>query len=211
MATPAAKEPHRRGPASPAVVVVGESAVTACAAELAVRVRAARGRLIAVDGPSGSGKTTMGRALAGELDAALIHMDDLYPGWDGLRGGVERLVEWILRPLDGGETARWRRYDWTLGAYAEWHELPPTETLVVEGVGTGAVAAGPYTSFLVWVEASLAVRRTRALGRDGETYRPHWERWARQEGAFFAADRVRDRADMIIVTEDEPGRSAAGP
>ncbi|WP_344950724.1 (d)CMP kinase [Sphaerisporangium flaviroseum] len=157
-------------------------------------------RVIAVDGPSGSGKTTMGRALAGELDAALIHMDDLYPGWDGLRDGVDRLVEWILRPLAGGEAARWRRYDWTLGAYAEWREVPPSKVVVVEGVGTGAVAARPYTSFLVWMEAPVSVRRARALSRDGETYRPHWERWARQEQAYFAADRVRDRADAIIDT-----------
>lgn len=156
--------------------------------------------MIAVDGPSGSGKTTLAGALAAELDAPLIHMDDLYPGWDGLRDGVERLVEWILRPLSGGRAARWRRYDWTSEAYAEWHELPPAGVVIVEGVGAGAVAAAPYTTFLVWTEAPLAVRRARALSRDGETYGPHWERWARQEEEFFSGDRVRDRADMIVDT-----------
>ncbi|MEU8265706.1 hypothetical protein AB0B89_00960 [Sphaerisporangium sp. NPDC049002] len=171
--------------------------------ELAVRLRAARAGVVAVDGPSGSGKTTLGTALAGELGAALVHMDDLYPGWDGLRDGVDRLVEWVLRPLSEGRPARWRRYDWALGAYAEWRETAPTEVVVVEGVGTGALAAAPYVSFLVWTEAPLAVRKARALRRDGEAYRPHWERWARQERAYFAADGVRARADAVVGTAPE--------
>lgn len=174
--------------------------VSAWAVGVAERVRDLRAGVVAVDGPSGAGKTTLGGALAGELDAPLIHMDDLYPGWDGLRGGSERLVEWILHPLTAGGTPRWRRYDWTLGRYAEWHELPRTDVVVVEGVGSGAAAAAPYTSFLVWAEAPLAVRRERALRRDGETYLPHWERWARQEEEYFAADRVRERADVVIDT-----------
>ncbi|GGK68589.1 adenylate kinase [Sphaerisporangium melleum] len=157
--------------------------------------------VIAVDGPSGSGKTTLGRAIAAETAACLVHMDDLYPGWEGLLGGVERLLEWILRPRAEGRPARWRRYDWTLEAYAEqWHEVPASAPLVVEGAGAGAAAAGPYLSSLVWLEAPPDVRRTRALGRDGEMYRPHWERWARQERAYFAADRVRERADLVIDT-----------
>lgn len=181
-----------------------------CVAELAVRLRAARARVIAVDGPSGSGKTTLGGALAGELEAPLVHMDDLYPGWDGLRDGAGRLVEWILRPLAEGRPARWRRYDWTLGAYAGWRELPPADVVIVEGVGSGALAAAPYTSFLVWTEAPLAVRRARALSRDGEIYRPHWERWARQERAYFATDGVRARADAVIDTGPEAGSERTG-
>ncbi|MFC7385973.1 nucleoside/nucleotide kinase family protein [Sphaerisporangium rhizosphaerae] len=166
-----------------------------------------RGRpagVIAVDGPSGSGKTTLGGALAGELGATLVHMDDLYPGWDGLLGGADRLVRWILRPRAEGRPARWRRYDWTRGAYAEWHEVPSPSPLVVEGAGAGSVAAAPYLSRLIWVEAPSEVRRTRALSRDGEAYRPHWERWARQERAYFAAERVRDRADLVIDTSLVP-------
>lgn len=182
------------------VMTVPESRVAARAAELAVRLRAAGAGVVAVDGPSGSGKTTFGRALAAGLPAGLVHMDDLYPGWDGLLGGVDRLVEWVLRPLAAGEPVRWRRYDWTLEAYAEWHRPPPRDIVVVEGVGAGALATAPYTSFLIWVEAPLAARHARAIGRDGDAYRPHWERWARQERAYFSADRVRDRADMIIRT-----------
>ena len=44
------------------------------------------------------------------------------------------------------------------------------------------------------------MRFARGIARDGEAYRPHWERWARQEDALFAADRTRDRADVVLDT-----------
>jgi hypothetical protein len=36
------------------------------------------------------------------------------------------------------------------------------------------------------------------MERDGEDYRPHWERWVRQEDVLFAAERTRQRADLRI-------------
>ena len=40
----------------------------------------------------------------------------------------------------------------------------------------------------------------RGIERDGEAFRPHWQRWARQEDALFAADRTRQRADLVVDT-----------
>ena len=37
----------------------------------------------------------------------------------------------------------------------------------------------------VWLQLPEAQRRRRALARDGEIYRPHWERWAAQEDALL--------------------------
>ena len=45
------------------------------------------------------------------------------------------------------------------------------------------------------------VRRARALSRDGETYAPHWERWAAQEDAVYRSSRPRDRADLVLRTD----------
>jgi len=52
----------------------------------------------------------------------------------------------------------------------------------------------------VWVDAARDVRLARGIARDGESYRPHWERWAAQEDALFAADGTRARADLVIET-----------
>lgn len=159
-------------------------------------------RVIAVEGRSGAGKTTLGRAVADRLGAPLIHMDDLYAGWDGLRRGVDVLHEWVLRPLAEGRPAVWRRWDWAAGAYAEEHPVPGGEWLIVEGVGAGGRVLRPYLRGVVWVDSPTAVRKRRALARDGETYAPHWDRWARQEEAFYAADQVRENAALIL---ENPG------
>ncbi|GAA1019807.1 adenylate kinase [Acrocarpospora pleiomorpha] len=159
--------------------------------------RAGRTRVLAVEGRSGSGKSTLAAAFA----VPVIRMDDLYPGWDGLSAGIDALVEWVLRRLGAGLPAQWRRYDWHQGEYAEWHDVPATDTLVVEGVGSGARPAAPYLSGLIWMEAADDTRRSRALARDGDLYIPHWTRWAGQEERYYALDDVRSRADLTIITD----------
>ena len=173
-------------------------------AELAERVlagppRCGATRLVCVDGPSGSGKTTLAGRLAAALgDPPVVHMDDLYPGWDGLAAAVPLLHEQVVAPLAAGGPARYRRYDWDRGEYAEDTRLGRPPVLVVEGVASGARPTRRARVLLVWVEAPRAERFRRGIDRDGETYRPHWERWARQEAAHFAADGTRARADLRV-------------
>jgi hypothetical protein len=177
--------------------------------------RAGSARVVAIDGPSGAGKTTLADRLAVALAAGgwnvpVVRMDDLYPGWDGLEDAVPRLLEWVLAPLAGGRAARYRRYDWAAGRYGEWCEVVPggeaPPLLVVEGVGSGARACAPYLSLLVWVDAPPEVRFARAIGRDGDAYLPHWDRWARQEDAHFARERTAERADLLVDERGNVGR-----
>ena len=158
-------------------------------------------RVVAIDGPSGSGKTTLAAALAARLDdAQVVHMDDLYPGWDGLDDAVPRLVEWVLAPLSAGRPARYRRWDWPAGRYAEWHDVAAAPVVLVEGVGCGAAACSPHLSLLVWLDAALDLRRERGLARDGDAFAPHWQRWADAEAAHFAAQATRERAGVRVLT-----------
>jgi uridine kinase len=158
--------------------------------------------LVAVDGPSGSGKTTLARLLADELCAPTVHMDDLYPGWDGLRAGTHRADEWVVQPLREGRSARYRRWDWAADRYGEWVQIPPTDVVVLEGCGSGALPGGKWASVLVWVEAEESVRRRRALARD-PGFEPYWELWAAQERRLYDADRTWERADLIVDTTDD--------
>jgi uridine kinase len=176
--------------------------VAAVAAAVGARVPWAGGtRVIAVDGPSGSGKTSLAAELSDVLGGSpVVHMDDLYPGWDGLADAVPRLLEWVLEPLSRGGVARYRRYDWGVGQYAEWHDVPTGDVLVVEGVACGALACAPYLSLLVWVDAPRDVRFARGMQRDGGAYRPHWERWSVQEERHFRVNRTRQRADVVLST-----------
>lgn len=165
--------------------------------------RAGSRRVLAVEGRSGAGKTTLAQAIAARLEAPLIHMDDLYAGWDGLAQGVTALRDWVLAPLAEGRPASWRRWDWADGAYAEQHPVPDADWLVVEGVGAGGRVLRPYLSGLVWVDSPTVIRKRRALDRDGQTYALNWARWARHEDAFYASDQVRQNADLIIENAEE--------
>jgi cytidylate kinase len=160
--------------------------------------RAGSTRVLAIDGRGGSGKTMLADRLASLLEAPVVHMDDLFPGWDGLAAAAPILRRWVLEPLARGEAARHRRYDWSRDAYGGWVDVPPSDTLVVEGCACGSRLAAPYLSLLFWIDAPRKVRFDRGMRRDGETFRPHWERWALQEDALFAAEGTRERADYRV-------------
>ncbi|GAA1991510.1 AAA family ATPase [Isoptericola halotolerans] len=158
-----------------------------------------RTRLVCVDGPAGSGKTTLATQLAVELDCQVVHMDDLYEGWqDGPGGGAARLGEWVLAPLASGRPGEYRRYDWMTAARAERHLVPPAPSLVVEGCGAAARQVDAWTALRIWVEAADAERLRRGLARDGEAARPHWLRWMEDEAAHYAAEQTRERADVRL-------------
>jgi uridine kinase len=160
--------------------------------------RAGRTRVVAIDGRSGAGKTSLTAALAGQLRAPVVPLEDLYGGWDGLEHGIDLLVSAVLEPLAAGQAACVPRYDWIARQWAEPVTMEPPPILIVEGVGAGARRAAGFESVLVWLEVPAPVRKKRALDRDGATFAPHWDRWAAQEDAMLARDRTSERADIVI-------------
>ena len=148
--------------------------------------------VILIDGRSGSGKTELAAVLAAALDAALVRLDDVYPGWNGLEAASERVRTDILL----GD--RWQRWDWAADAPAEWHRLDPTRAVVVEGSGALSRANRELATLGVWVELDEPTRKVRALARDGATYEPHWDDWAAQEQRFFDRERPDLLADYVV-------------
>ncbi|MFC8921615.1 uridine kinase [Cellulosimicrobium sp. NPDC057127] len=166
---------------------------------------AARGtRLVVVDGPAGSGKTTLAAQLGAALPAQVLHMDDLYEGWQGLEPAWDRLDAWVLRPLAAGRPGRYRRFDWGLDRFAEWHDVPSAPYLVVEGCGSARREADAVASLRVWVEAADDLRLRRGLDRDGEDARAHWLAWMETEREHYARHRTRERADVLLDAFGRP-------
>ena len=157
-----------------------------------------RGRLVCVDGPAGSGKTTLATTLAAlRPGTPVVHMDDLYDGWDGLPHVADQLAG-LLRPLADGRAGSYRRYDWHQQRYAEVVTVPPTPLLVVEGVGSGSRGHADLVTALAWVTAPADLRLARGLERDGEALRERWQQWMADEQAHFVADGVEARADLVV-------------
>ncbi len=175
-------------------------AVLALLTDAVARPHGSRCLVVAVDGPSGAGKTTLGQALSSKVNVPLLRMDHVYPGWDGLESAVAILADDVLAPLAAGADGSYPFWDWELGNVTGRVMVPWTPTLVVEGCGSSAGAAAAYSAVRVWVEAPADVRKERALSRDGDAYRPHWDRWAAQERRLFQRDHTRARADLVVTT-----------
>jgi uridine kinase len=187
---------------TPALAVAARDAVERC---LAAPPTLGAGRLLCVDGPSGSGKTTFARAVRRavppDVSVRVVHLDALYPGWDGLAAGVERVAHDLLAPLADGRPGGYRRYDWVAGHEAEWVDVTPSDLLVLEGVGAGGDGEHPPpATLLVWLEAPRHVRTGRTVARDGLASADKLAEWRRQEDDWFAEQRTRERADVVVTT-----------
>ncbi len=161
-------------------------------------------RLVCVDGPAGSGKTTLAaairRAVPREVSCRVVHLDDLYPGWDGLRAGVEHVGTAVVEPFAAGRPGRYRRYDWVAQRHGRWVDVPLVDVLVLEGVGAGSSAYAEAITTLVWVEADEADRLARGLARDGHATREEFVRWMAAETPYLLEQGTRSRADLILTT-----------
>lgn len=178
-----------------------DAAVTVISAEI-LRVAAAN-PVVLIDGRSGAGKTSLARLLVARWPqrgrVQSVGLDSLYPGWDGLEAGSEYARSAILVPHARGMIGVWERWDWDASQRAEAHAVDPSLPLIVEGSGILTPASAKLSDVRVWVEAPAASRKRRGLERDGETYRPHWDRWARQESEHAAKNCPEQRATIVIA------------
>ncbi|MDL4771062.1 uridine kinase family protein [Actinomadura xylanilytica] len=155
-------------------------------------------RVVAIDGPSGAGKSTFAGRLAGALGGApLVRSDDFRVPWDADPLTWWRpLAETVLTPLAAGEPGLLSRYDWHRDRYGVPEKVPPEPVLIVEGVG--AAWSGSPAAYRIWIDAPRALRRARALDRDGPEYGAAWDGWTVREEDHFRADRTRTRIDLAV-------------
>lgn len=133
--------------------------------------------VVTIDGYSGSGKSTLAAALA-RLVAGwqVLHLDDWYPGWDGLAAGAD-IARRIAADLRAGRASSYEAWDWEHGTTGATIRVPLAPTIIE---GCGAIEA--EADLAVWIaDPGEEERRHRALARDGQTFAPHWQRWADQD------------------------------
>ena len=151
--------------------------------------------VIAIDGRAGSGKSTLAKLLQnllfkqGESAPRVIHLDDLYEGWQGLAAGLDYMQRNVLTPLSAGKIAHWQEYDWTLGKRIAWREFEGATPLILEGCGALNRNTASFAQFRVWIEADEALRKARWQQRDGDKFDQYWASWAAQELDFIAREK----------------------
>lgn len=164
------------------------------------RVSAVTRAIVCVDGPAGAGKTTVAaKLLARFAHAQVIHMDDLYDGWDAAleQPLTHRLVTHVRDPFLAGEPVRYPRYDWSAAAFGEMVEVEPTPLLVVEGVGAAQLVMRKH-AITVFLDVDPQVGRLRVIERDGEVSAAHIDDWQCRERAHFEADGTREGVDLYL-------------
>lgn len=167
--------------------------------------------IILIDGRAASGKSSLAadlkNALFKELEQAprLIHMDDLYPGWEGLQLGSYYLNQQILQPLSNGKTANWQLWDWQKAERGRadepgngWREFAGGTPLIVEGCGALSRVSSELAHLRVWIEAPKELRHARWIERDGEKFNDYWHIWAAQEDEFYQQEKSKQLADLVI-------------
>ncbi|MFK4790214.1 hypothetical protein [Microbacterium sp. ZW T5_56] len=156
---------------------------------------------ILIDGRSGAGKSSLSRRLADAWpgpEPVVLPLDAVYPGWDGLEAGAQAVIRDILMPRADGRDGRVSGWDWVRSRPAGYSAAPHGRGLIVEGCGILRAESAPLADVTVWLEAPAGTRRERALSRDGDAYRPYWDRWAAQEHEHIRRHDPQTRADLVI-------------
>jgi uridine kinase len=167
--------------------------------------------IILIDGRAGSGKSTFARLLQDQVfqetrqSPKVIHMDDLYPGWEGLSQGSLYMVEQILKPLNQNTKAQWQRWDWTNKVRGGtdpgngWREFDGQNLLIVEGCGAVTAQSAELADLTIWIEAPRQTRRERFEARDRGAFSNFWASWSAQEDEFYQEQRSEQLCELTVT------------
>ncbi|MEY2675792.1 MAG: hypothetical protein RL102_1058 [Actinomycetota bacterium] len=160
--------------------------------------------ILLIDGRAGSGKSTLAELVkngffkAGESAPRVVHMDDLYQGWNGLDAGADYLNRFVIAPIGKREGASWQEWSWAEDARSgEWREFRGGTPLIVEGCGSLNGVSSHTAHIRVWLEVPEGVRHQRWLDREGND--EFWARWSAQEVEFYAREKSDELADIVAA------------
>jgi uridine kinase len=166
--------------------------------------------IVLIDGRAASGKSQFAKDLAEaffQVDrqaARTIHMDDLYPGWNGLAEGSVYLLTNILLPLANSRSANWQVWNWRKnhrGAEEPGNgrrEFSGGTLLIVEGCGSISRLSYEHSDFQVWIDADDKDRKERFSLRDHGQFDEYFGIWSAQEDEFYEKEKSKQLAQLIV-------------
>ena len=156
--------------------------------------------VITIDGPAGSGKTTLATELESVLDSVYtIHMDDLYEGWSStLTPKLTRKLVGILENVKSQGEIIYSPFDWgTKKLKPEIRILAP-RFLIIEGVGSGQIAARDLASLALWIEVPDQLGLARVIERDGPAVVDYMPAFLVAQNIHFEKEGTKKSADYHL-------------
>ena len=158
--------------------------------------------LIAIDGRAGAGKTTLAASFYEELSVdktvAVIHMDDLYDGWENaLSERLTQTLESIVKSHQNKVTFEIDIFNWQSMSFDSKRVLNPVDILILEGVGAGQKVVRDAGATLYWLDIDAEVGIQRVLNRDGNQIASQMKQWQIAQEIHFLRDKTRENAEHI--------------
>ncbi len=161
--------------------------------------------VIAIDGPAGAGKTTLAHeiflALSPKMSVNVIHMDDLYDGWENaLTNDLTQILQYLSAQHQGQQSANLSRYNWATSSFDLPEVIAPADLLILEGVGSGDKSLQDQFAALIWIDIDPNIGVQRVTERDGPGVTNQMQKWLGTQQQYFSQHSTREKADFILTT-----------
>ena len=156
--------------------------------------------IISIDGPAGSGKTTLASDLANEFpDVQIIHMDDLYLGWQNtLTNSLTENLLGIVAEIASQGRVTYKKFNWLTNSTGEVVQYQAPRFLILEGVGSGQAALRSAIAMSIWIEVPIDVGLARVIERDGENVRDHMQAFLLEQERHFKKEETQMHAEYRL-------------
>jgi uridine kinase len=161
--------------------------------------------IIAIDGPAGAGKTTLAAtislALSPQLSTTVIHMDELYPGWQGALGQeLTKTLTWLTSCHKAKKPLLYSAFNWVTNEFDPPTSHASTQLLILEGVASAQIAIEDCLATTIWLDLDPAIGYQRVIERDGEKISQEMKQWLVVQEQHFEADKTKERCDFLLST-----------
>ena len=161
--------------------------------------------LFAIDGPAGAGKTTFAAKLEAELSVhstvKVIHMDDLYNGWDNaLSNPLSEILDRISTAHLAGREFVIKKFNWHTMEFDSEEKIAPTDYLIIEGVGAAQQIVRETGATTYWLDIEPEIGLQRVLDRDGAHLEVQMRQWQVDQDKHFARDETRENCEFKLTS-----------
>ena len=161
--------------------------------------------LYAIDGPAGAGKTTFAAKLETELSVdgtvKVIHMDDLYNGWDNaLSNALSEILDRISTAHLAGRECVIKKFNWHIMQFDREEKIEPTDFLIIEGVGAAQQIVRETGATTYWLDIEPEIGLQRVLARDGVHIEVQMRQWQVDQDKHFARDETRENCEFKLTS-----------